>query len=223
MNYGGLKDDILKLLGGGRAKVKTTTFDNDLSQISSRDDVLTVLIHLGYLSFDWRKNECYVPNMEVADVLSNAVSETNWKNVADALRDSDELLESTLNGDEQAVAAALEMAHDENTSILSYNNENSLACVISLAYFSARNDYKIHREMPTGKGFADMIFIPRKNVDKPALVVELKVDKSAETAISQIKRKNYPASLADYAGNLMLVGINYDKKTKTHTCFIEKG
>ena len=223
MNYGGLKDDILKLLAGGRAKVKTTTFDNDLSQISSRDDVLTVLIHLGYLSFDWRKNECYVPNMEVADVLSNAVSETNWKNVADALRDSDELLEYTLNGDEQAVAAALEMAHDENTSILSYNNENSLACVISLAYFSARNDYKIHREMPTGKGFADMIFIPRKNVDKPALVVELKVDKSAETAISQIKRKNYPASLADYAGNLMLVGINYDKKTKTHTCIIEKG
>ena len=223
MNYGGLKDDILKLLAGGRAKVKTTTFDNDLSQISSRDDVLTVLIHLGYLSFDWRKNECYVPNMEVADVLSNAVSETNWKNVADALRDSDELLEYTLNGDEQAVAAALEMAHDENTSILSYNNENSLACVISLAYFSARNDYKIHREMPSGKGFADMIFIPRKNVDKPALVVELKVDKSAETAISQIKRKNYPASLADYAGNLMLVGINYDKKTKTHTCIIEKG
>ena len=223
MNYGGLKDDILKLLAGGRAKVKTTTFDNDLSQISSRDDVLTVLIHLGYLSFDWRKNECYVPNMEVADVLSNAVSETNWKNVADALRDSDELLEYTLNGDEQAVAAALEMAHDENTSILSYNNENSLACVISLAYFSARNDYKIHREMPSGKGFADMIFIPRKNVDKPALVVELKVDKSAETAISQIKRKNYPASLADYTDNLLLVGINYDKKTKTHTCIIEKG
>ena len=223
MNYGGLKDDILKLLAGGRAKVKTTTFDNDLSQISSRDDVLTVLIHLGYLSFDWRKNECYVPDMEVADVLSNAVSETNWKNVADALRDSDELLEYTLNGDEQAVAAALEMAHDENTSILSYNNENSLSCVISLAYFSARNDYKIHREMPSGKGFADMIFIPRKNVDKPALVVELKVDKSAETAISQIKRKNYPASLADYTDNLLLVGDNYDKKTKTHTCIIEKG
>ena len=201
----------------------TTTFDNDLSQISSRDDVLTVLIHLGYLSFDWRKNECYVPDMEVADVLSNAVSETNWKNVADALLDSDELLEYTLNGDEQAVAAALEMAHDENTSILSYNNENSLSCVISLAYFSARNDYKIHREMPSGKGFADMIFIPRKNVDKPALVVELKVDKSAETAISQIKRKNYPASLADYTDNLLLVGDNYDKKTKTHTCIIEKG
>ena len=222
-NYEGLKDDIIRMLAGMRSHVDTTGFLNDMSEIGSRDDVLTVLIHLGYLSFDWRKNECYVPNMEVADVLSNAVSETNWKNVADALRDSDEQLEYTLNGDEQAVAAALEMAHDENTSILSYNNENSLACVISLAYFSARNDYKIHREMPSGKGFADMIFIPRKNVDKPALVVELKVDKSAETAISQIKRKNYPASLADYTDNLLLVGINYDKKTKTHTCIIEKG
>ena len=67
-----------------------------------------------------------------------------------------------------------------------------------------------------------MVFKPRKNVDKPALVIELKMDKSAETAISQIKRKNYPVSVADYAGNILLVGINYDKKTKQHTCIIEK-
>lgn len=223
MNFEGLKDHILKLLGGGKVKVKTTTFDNDLSLIGGRDDVLTVLIHLGYLSFDWRTNECYVPNLEVSGVLSNAVEKTNWKNVAKALQDSEELVESTINGDEQAVAQAIDAAHDENTSVLSYNNENSLACVISLAYFSARNDYIITREMPSGKGFADMIFIPRKNVDKPALVVELKVNKSAETAITQIKRKNYPAILAGYTDNILLVGINYDKKTKTHSCIIEKG
>ena len=223
MNFEGLKDTVLYLLGGGRAKVKTTTFDNDLSLIGSRDDVLTVLIHLGYLSFDWRTNECYVPNLEVSGVLSNAVEKTNWKNVAKALQDSEELLESTIHGDEQAVAAAIDTAHDEHTSILSYNNENSLACVISIAYFYAHNDYIIHREMPSGKGFADMVFIPRKNVDKPALVIELKMDQSAETAITQIKQKNYPASVADYTDNLLLVGINYDKTTKQHTCLIEKG
>ncbi len=223
MNYEGLKDDIIRMLGGMRCMVDPTGFQNDISEVSSRDDVLTVLIHLGYLSYDWTEQKCFIPNREVAGEMANAVKKTNWQPVVDALQQSKQLLESTILGDEQAVAAALESAHDENTSILSYNNENSLACVISLAYFSARNDYKIHREMPAGKGFADMIFIPRKNVDKPALVVELKVDKSAETAISQIKHKNYPASLADYADNLLLVGINYDKKTKTHTCLIEKG
>ena len=222
MNYEGLKDDVIRMLGGMCCPVDSTGFQNDMAEVTSRDDVLTVLIHLGYLSYDWDEEVCFIPNREVANEMSNAVKKTNWQPVVDALQQSKQLLESTLLGDEQAVAAALESAHDENTSILSYNNENSLACVISLAYFSARNDYKITREMPSGKGFADMIFIPRKNVDKPALVIELKMDKSAETAISQIKRKNYPASVADYAGNLLLVGINYDKKTKQHTCIIEK-
>ncbi len=184
--------------------------------------MLTVLIHLGYLTYDRRTRECCIPNLEVAGELENAVRDTRWVNVSKILQESEQLLESTINGDEQVVAQAIDAAHDENTSILSYNNENSLACVISIAYFYARNDYQIQRELPSGKGFADMVFKPRKNVDKPALVIELKMDKSAETAISQIKRKNYPASVADYAGNLLLVGINYDKKTKQHTCIIEK-
>ena len=154
--------------------------------------------------------------------MANAVRDNRWRGVADALRDSEELLEAMLRGDEEAVAHALESAHDEHTSILSYNNENSLACVISLAYYYARNDYIIHREMASGKGIADMIFIPRKNVDKPAMVVELKKDKTAEAAIAQIKAKNYPAKVAQYTDNLLLVGINYDEDTKRHTCVIEK-
>ena len=222
MNFKGLKDDIILMLAGSRCRVDPAGFQNDMSIIQSRDDVLTVLIHLGYLSYDRVRRECFIPNLEVSGEMEIAVKGSRWEGVISALQQSEQLLEATLLGDEQAVAAALESAHDENTSILSYNNENSLACVISLAYFSARNDYKITREMPSGKGFADMIFIPRKNVDKPALVVELKVDKSAETAISQIKRKNYPAILDGYTDNFLLVGINYDKQTKTHTCIIEK-
>ena len=222
MNYDSLKDDILYLLSGGRVKVNTSKFGNDMTVVKDRDDVLTVLIHLGYLAFDWKKKECYVPNLEVSEVLSNAVEDTNWTHVAKALRNSVELLDATIDGDAEAVAQAIDTAHDEHTSILSYNNENSLACVISIAYYAARNDYIIHRELPSGKGFADMVFIPRKNVDKPAMVVELKKDHSAEAAINQIKRKNYPAKLEDYAGNILLVGINYDAETKTHTCRIEK-
>ena len=119
------------------------------------------------------------------------------------------------------MAHNIENVHDENTSILSYNNENSLACVISLAYYYAKNDYIVHREYSTGKGFADLVLIPRKNVDSPAIVVELKYNETAETGLSQIKRKNYPAKLLEYADRLMLVGISYDRKEKKHTCVIE--
>ncbi len=222
MNFEGLKDDIIRMLAGGRVKVNTTKFQNDMSVVRSRDDVLTVLIHLGYLSFNWKKNECYIPNFEVTGEMSNAVESTDWTNVIQALEASEQLLQATLDGDCDAVAKGVDVAHDENTSILSYNNENSLACVLSIAYFYARNDYVIHRELASGKGFADLVLIPRKNVESPAIVLELKYNKDADSAIDQIHRRQYPAKVAQYTGDLLLVGINYDKEKKTHECFIER-
>lgn len=224
MNFDGLKDDIIKMLAGERCSVDTTGFTNDLHDIRTKDDVFTVLIHLGYLAYDNDKNECFVPNKEVRMELANAVKGCKWK-VAQALEESQKLLEDTLSGNAEAVAIGIERTHDANTSILSYNNENSLACVLTIAYYQAMNDYIIHREMPTGKGFADLVFIPHKNVDKPTMVIELKYNKDAETAIDQIKRKNYPALIAEYTGDLLLVGINYDKSApegKKHTCIIER-
>jgi hypothetical protein len=221
MNYDGLKDNVIQMLAGGRCKVNPTKFQNDMSIVYSRDDVLTVLIHLGYLSYDWNKEECYIPNREVAGEMVNAVEANKWQRVVSALEASEELLQATLDGDEQAVAMGVDAAHDEHTSILSYNNENSLACVLSIAYYYARNDYVMHRELATGKGFADIVLVPRKNVDSPAIVLELKCDKNADSAIDQIHRKNYPAKVAEYADRLLLVGINYDKGTKQHTCQIE--
>ena len=234
MNFDGLKDDVVFLLSGGRVKVNTTKFQNDVSIIQSRDDVLTVLIHLGYLSYDRVRRECYVPNWEVAGELSNAVEDSGWKTVIDALEQSERLLQATLDGDEEAVARGVDAAHDEHTSILSYNDENSLACVLSIAYYYAKNDYIMHRELASGKGFADIVLIPRKNVESPAIVLELKYNKDADTAISQIKRKQYPAKIAEYTDrsatketlgsskNLLLVGINYDKQQKKHECRIEQ-
>ena len=222
MNFEGLKDDVIKMLAGGRCAVDPTGFQNDMSVIRSKDDVLTVLIHLGYLSYDGVENECYIPNREVAGEMANAVKSTGWKGVTDALLQSKQLLKDTLAGNCEAVARGIEAVHDENTSILSYNDENSLACVISLAYYYAKNDYIVHREYASGKGFADLVLIPRKNVMSPAIVVELKCDKDADTAISQIKRKQYPDKVAPYCNNILLVGINYDRKSKTHTCLIEK-
>ena len=222
MNYEGLKDDIIAMLTGERCAVNPTKFQNDISIIRNRDDVLTVLIHLGYLSYDWNREECYIPNREVGMEMENAVENTRWTNVVKVLQTSKRLLRATLEGDAVAVAKGINIAHDEETSILSYNNENSMACVLSIAYLYAKNDYIIHRELASGRGFADLVFIPRKNVDSPALVVELKYDKDADTAISQIKRKKYPAKVVQYTDNLLLVGINYDKETKTHSCVIER-
>jgi len=221
MNFEGLKDDIIRMLAGEKVSVNTTKFQNDMRVINNKNDVLTVLIHLGYLAYDGKTKKCYVPNKEVGEELLNAVEDTSWKRIADTIIDSENLLEATISGNEQAVARGIEQAHDENTSILAYNDENSLACVLAIAYIWAKNEYIIHREYATGKGYADLVMIPRRNVEKPALVIELKFNHSTDTAIDQIKRKNYPAKVTEYTGQILLVGINYNKETKQHSCKIE--
>lgn len=140
----------------------------------------------------------------------------------DAITASNELLKATWRMDEQVVAKGIEKVHIANTSILNYNNENALSCVISLAYYNAMNEYIIVRELPTGKGYEDVVFLPRKNSDKPAMVVELKWNKSAEGAIAQIIEKKYVQVLEDYQGKILLVGINYDEKKKEYQCKIEE-
>ena len=222
MNFEGLKDDIIRMLAGERVYVDTTEFTNDMHIVRSKNDVLTVLIHLGYLAYDDSEQECYIPNKEVADEMNNAIKGTAWAPLAKTIQNSKILLNDTIACNEQAVAHAIDLAHDENTSILAYNDENSLACVLSIAYIWAKNEYIIHREYATGKGYADLVMIPRRNVNKPALVVELKFNHTADTAIDQIKRKEYPAKIAEYTGDILLVGICYDKETKLHECKIEK-
>jgi len=222
MNFGGLKDDIIKMLAGGCCKVDPTGFQNDMSVIRTKDDALTVLIHLGYLSYDWVRSECYIPNREVAGEMVNAIKANNWTPVVDALQASEQLLQAVLNGDAETVAKGVDAAHDENTSILSYNDENSLACVLSLAFYYAKNDYIFHRELPTGKGFADLVLMPRKKCDSLAILLELKKDQSANTAIEQIHQKQYQGKILQYDGHAILVGINYDSKSKKHDCKIEQ-
>ena len=221
MNFDGLKDDIIRMLAGEHVYVDTTEFLNDMHIVRSKNDVLTVLIHLGYLAYDDETQECYIPNKEVSDEMNKAVKATSWEPLAKTIQNSKALLDATLSGDEQAVAQAIDLAHDEHTSILSYNDENSLACVLTVAYIWAKNEYIIHREYATGKGYADLVLIPRRNVAKPALVIELKFNHSANTAIDQIKRQDYPSKIAEYTGDILLVGINYDKETKQHSCKIE--
>ncbi|MDD7388911.1 MAG: AAA family ATPase [Lachnospiraceae bacterium] len=222
LNEDGLKDAIVSMLAGNRCRINTRTFQNDISNIKNKDDVLTLLVHLGYLAYDSTKREVYIPNQEVADEFKNAVEYSGWKGISEALQASEELLEATLRGDTRTVEEGIDAIHASNVSVLAYNNENALSCVITLAYYSAQKDYTLIRELPTGKGFADIVFLPRKHTDKPTLIVELKWDKSVQGAINQIKEKNYAGLLDEYTENLLLVGINYNKKEKRHECLIEK-
>lgn len=224
MDKDGLKNAITRLLAGDRYKVNIEAFENDMTKINSRDDVLTILIHLGYLAYDDSKKEAYIPNEEVRKAFTGAVEGTDWTPVIDAIKASDELLQATWNMDTDAVAKGIEESHMANASILKYNDENSLRCVIKLAYFNAINEYTVFDELPTGKGYADIVFLPLPYSDKPAMIVELKYDNSAEGAISQIKKKQYTGKLSAYKENILLVGINYSKEDgdKKHICVIEE-
>ena len=220
-NEFGVQDVILKLLAGEKEKIDTTTFSNDMVTFATKDDVLTLLVHLGYLTYNAETKEIWIPNDEVMEQFISTVKVMGWGSVVTALETSEKLLQATLSGDEQTVAELIEQAHQANASILKYNDENALSCVISLAYYSAQKNYTLHREMPAGKGFADIVFEPNRNCKLPAMIVELKWGHSAEEAVEQIKRKDYLDCLQNYHGEVLLVGVNYDKE-KHHTCKIER-
>ena len=223
LNFAGLKEDILHMLAGGKARVKTSSFTNDLSEINSKDNALTALIHLGYLGYDSRRGQAYLPNYEVASAYESALVTGSWNEIAKSIGLAEDLLWATIDMDVAKVAEIVEIAHESYTSIFKYNDENSLSCVLAMAYFTAPAYYTVVREMPTGKGFADMVLLPRRDSgDKPAIIIELKYDQSADTAIKQIKEKRYTGALKEYADRILLVGINYDKATKNHQCQIEE-
>ena len=222
MNFEGLKDDILSMLAGKSVPVNIGSFANDMATFHSEDDVLTLLIHLGYAAYDYDSKTVKIPNEEVRAEYVNSVSASDWGEGSRSLKDSANTLEAIWQGRESQVAEAIRQAHFE-TSHIQYNDENALSYTISLALYAARNFYTVHRESAGGKGFADLVFLPRKKFqEKPALVVELKWDKSAEGALEQVRKKEYCRSLEEYQGGLLLVGVNYDKKTKEHSCKIEK-
>lgn len=221
MNFDGLKDDVVSLLNDIPVKVNSLRFSNDMHKIDCKDDVLTLLCHLGYLSYNTKTKCANIPNYEVRQEFETAIADSGWSDVNEALKQSDYLLSCVLNGDADIVASCVDKVHEQNTSLLQYNDENSLACVLSLAFYTARTRFSIIRELPTGRGFADIVLVPHKNVDLPAIVLELKFNQDADTAIRQIQQKNYGDALKSYFGDIVLVGINYDRSTKKHSCVIE--
>jgi hypothetical protein len=216
-----VRTKIIRMMNGEEETVRVSSFRNDMKSIQTSDDVLTLLAHLGYLSYNPETRGVSIPNTEVADEFENAVRFAGWNELSKAVGQSLQLLDDTINLRNAKVARAFDDYHFEASSILEFNDENSMRCAITLAYYAARPFYKIFHELPTGKGFADMVFIPLPKSPRPAIVVELKYDKTADSAISQIKRKNYPKSLQGFSKRIVLCGINYNKETSKHEVEME--
>ena len=225
MDFDRLKTAVITMLSGSSVEVDVSCFQNDMINFSSKDDVLTYLIHLGYLGYDQKWKTAFVPNEEIRQELTRATKRKKWNELVMFQQESEQLLNRTLAMDGDAVAKGIKKIHMEYASSIQYNNENSLSSVLSIAYLSAMQYYfKPIREMPAGNGFADFVFIPKPEYGSfyPAMVVELKWNKDAATALQQIKNKRYPESILSYTGDILLVGINYDKDSKEHQCLIEK-
>lgn len=220
MDFDGLKQALVCMLGGGSVFIETVSFQNDMTSIHCRDDVLTLLVHLGYLSY--RDGEVSIPNEEIRQEFARAVRANGHSGIARLAKLSDQILQDTIEENEAAVASAIARVHDEGTAVFQYNDEQALRSVVKFAYISCMDEYARMEELPSGRGFADIIYIPKRTSALPALVIELKWNRPAEGAIAQIRRNQYPSVLKDFADEILLVGISYDVKTRQHTCRIEE-
>lgn len=222
MNFENLQSDILKLIAGEQLKVNVTNFQNDFQTFKSKDDVLTLLIHLGYLAYDSKEKRVRIPNEEVRLEFDGLLQNAEHTKLAKLIADSEKLLQDTLNGNEIEVVNSIVHVRNTNYAPMFYNNEQALRYVIKFAYIVCVDYYLKVEELPTGHGIADVVFLPKRDTSLPAMIVELKWNRTAEGAIKQIKEKDYPSLISEYTGDMLLVGINYDEDTKEHSCKIEK-
>ena len=220
--YRGFAKTIAELIGGVDVKVNPRGFANDLVTFRGEDDVLTLMIHLGYLAYNSETCKAHIPNEEIRLEFQKAVRKVDHEATNKRLEESDQLFYDTIHMNEEAVARQIEKIHSEETAPLHYNKEDSLRSVIKLAYYTYKDHYIQFEELPSGDGYADVVYLPKHDSDWPILVIELKWDDNAEGAIDQILRKNYPDKLKDYGSEMLLVGINYDKNTRKHECMIRR-
>ena len=233
MDQEGLQNDIARVIAGESIVVDTYSFRNDVTTFTCKDYVLTLLIHLGYLTYEEvsdsydEKDSSYtglakIPNEEVRSEFEKILRKATHKSLIELVKRSDQLLKDTIAGNSEAVAKVIQEIHDSEYAPTFYNNEQSLRYAVKMAYLSCVDQYAKVEELPSGHGIADVVFLPKKLSALPAMIIELKWDKSTEGAINQIKENNYPKVLEPFEGNIILVGINYDTGSKVHTCEIEK-
>lgn len=222
MDYEGVASDLLAMLDGAKLPARIEGFTNTMTEFRDKDDVYTLLVHLGYLGYDQVERAVFIPNEEIRREYVNALRGGTRLGLARLIGESRELITQTIEANCAYVADALDRAHTWAATPLHYNSEQALRAAIKFAYIAAIDDYLRIDELPGGKGFADLVFIPKPGSTLPPLVVELKWNDTADAALAQIYARNYPAALAGLSGECLLVGVTYDTNTKDHSCQIER-
>ena len=228
LNFEGLKDDIIKLCSGDTISIplpEIKSYNTADLNFKNKVAIYIYLVHLGYLGCNLEEGIIYVPNEETRLELLNSVKENHWPQYEGALKLSEQVVAATYNKDAETVATLLSKIHEDKVPALEYNNESALRYVVLMAYLATESYYLAPlNEFPTGKGFADIVYLPisANSKRKPALIIELKKDSSAKVALEQIKERDYVSRVKEYTDNILLIGINYDSKTKQHSCTIEE-
>ena len=221
-NVEAVRDDIVRMASGIPVNIYLEGYGVEKISLNTREEILSAMTVYGFLSYCDETLE--IPNKELRLRFDYALKNHQMGEISKLVLKSNQMLEATIKRDTKTMEEILQEAHDINIPVIKYNDENSLACVITLVYLSARTKYKIIREMPAGIGFADFIFFPndKNNKTRPGIIIELKKDTTPEEALRQIREKRYDLALREYASPKLAIGIAYDSKTKTHKVKIEE-
>lgn len=215
-----VRDDVIKMVAHESIRMFIDEeFRAGQEVPRSKEEIYSAMIILGFLSY--HEGILRIPNKEIMREFEKALKDQSFGYVAQILKSSEAMLNDTLSEDEKTVEDILHEIHNSEIPILQYNDENSLSCVLTLAYLSARDSYRVEREEKTGKGYADFTFYPRRKYDS-AFIVELKKDEVPEVAINQIKEKEYAQKMLKEYERILAVAICYDSKMKVHQCKIEE-
>ena len=226
-NIDEVREDFILMISGEHIEAKVQEYAATAEELTTKNQIYSAMVIYGLLTYE--DGEVFIPNRELMYKYNELLlTNESLGYVYRLAKESERMLKATLAGDTQTMAEILEYAHNTESPILSYNNEIELSAIVNLVYLAARDKYRVEREDKAGKGYVDFIFYPEKK-NSSAIILELKVDASPEEAIQQIKDKQYIlrfkgklAEKAKYTGEILLVGINYNKETKMHSCKIEK-
>ena len=213
-----VRNDIVQMVSGIPVNIHLEGYSAEQINLNTRDEILSAMTVYGFLSY--HDEMLAIPNKELRMKFDYALKNHQMGAVSELVLKSNEMLKATLKKDTETMEKLIQEAHDINIPVIKYNDENSLACIVTLVYLSARSKYKIVREMPAGIGFADFIFYPNDK-SKPAFILELKKNSTPDEALKQIEEKRYAMALKDYTGQKLAVGISYDEKLKRHSVKVE--
>lgn len=226
-NVAAVRDDLMMMISGISIPAKISEYAATSMNLKTKEEIFSAMVVYGFLSYE--NGKVSIPNKELmdkfADMLQKEPSLGYVYRLANASR---RMLQATLDGDTKTMSEILELAHDTEIPLLSYNNETELTAIVNLVYLSARDVYRIEREEKAGKGYVDFIFYPETDKNADCIILELKIDHTPEAAIQQIKNKKYALRFQTrigetpvYTGRILAVGISYNKKTKEHSCKVE--